>query len=66
MKNLIRTIVIAGIIGWPTYEYIQYHQAKQALAASVVLKRSVDDKLATVRVKYAQAAPANSAALEQR
>ena len=65
MKKLIRTVVVAAIVGWPTYEYIQYHQAKQALAQSVVLKKSVDEKLATARIKYAQGTPVNTAAVQR-
>ena len=54
-KNVVRIFVLAGIVGWPGYEYYQYRQAKGDLAASVVLKNSVETKLSAARVKYAQA-----------
>ena len=54
-KNLIRTLVLAGLVSYPGYETYNYYVARQQLAASIALRDSVSEKWASARVKYAQA-----------
>ena len=48
-KNTIRILVAAGLLAWPGVETCRYYVAKQQLAASVELKRTVTERLASLQ-----------------
>lgn len=59
-KNLIRTVVILGIIAWPTIETCRLWVTTQKLHQAQALERSVTANLAAARAKQAQIAKAES------
>ena len=58
-KNLIRTLVLAGLFAWPAVETCRLYAAKQDLAARQQLESKVSHRLAMTRQKnqVAQTAP---------
>jgi hypothetical protein len=61
-KNLIRTIVIVGILSWPAVETYRLWVTTQKLHEAQALERSVTASLAAAREKQAQIAHADSSA----
>jgi len=57
-KNLVRTIVAAGLIAWPSVEIYRLQAAKKDLAARLQVESKVNVRLAMARQKnqLAQAA----------
>jgi hypothetical protein len=56
-KNLVRVVVLAGILAWPAVEGYHLHVAKKQLAESQKLQKNVQMAADAARLKYAQAAP---------
>ena len=58
-KNLIRTLVLAGLFAWPAVETCRLYAAKQDLAARLQVESNVSQRLAMTRQQnqVAQAAP---------
>ena len=56
-KNLVRVIVLAGILAWPAVEGYRLHVAKKQLAESQKLQKHVQMVEAAAKLKYAQASP---------
>ena len=54
-RNWVRVLVLVAVAAWPAYEYNRYRGARQALAASVELRQSMEAKLSAAKVKYAAA-----------
>jgi hypothetical protein len=58
VKNWIRTVVIVGIVAWPTVETYRLWAMTQKLQAAQALQRTADQNLAAAREKHAQIAKA--------
>jgi len=56
-KNLVRVVVLAGILAWPAVEGYRLHAAKKQLAQSEKLQKQVQMAADAAKLKYAQAAP---------
>jgi hypothetical protein len=56
-KNLVRVVVLAGILAWPAVEGYRLHVAKKQLAESQKLQKHVQMVEAAAKLKYAQASP---------
>ena len=56
MKNLIRVIVVLGLLAWPGLEIYRIQAAKQQLAESEILGRSISQKLASLEKQQKVAA----------
>ncbi len=54
-KNLIRTVVILGVIAWPTIEAYRLWVTTQQLHQAQALERSVTAKLDSARARHSQA-----------
>ena len=50
-KNLIRTLVLAGLFAWPAVETCRLYAAKQDLAARLQVESTVTHRLAMTRQK---------------
>lgn len=61
-KNLIRTIVIVGILSWPAIETYRLWVTIQKVQEAQALERKVETSLAAARAKQAQIARADAAA----
>ena len=48
-KNIIRVLVLAGIIAWPAIEAYRLHVARQQVVVAQALERSVQHKLAQLK-----------------
>jgi hypothetical protein len=55
--NVIRVVVVAGILAWPAVEGYRLHVAKKQLAASEQLNKNVQMAAQAAKLKYAQASP---------
>jgi hypothetical protein len=55
-KNLIRTLVIVGIVSWPTIESYRLWATTQKLHAAQALERLAMSNLEAARAKQAQLA----------
>ncbi len=55
-KNLVRTVVVLGILSWPTVEVVRLWSTNQKLAEAQNLERTVAASLASARTKQAQMA----------
>lgn len=60
-KNIVRTVVVLGVLAWPAVETIRLWATTQKLHEAQALERSVTAKLASVRAQHAQIAKADSA-----
>ena len=54
-KNLVRTVVILGVVAWPTVESYRLWSTTQRLHEAQALERSVTAKLDAARARHAQA-----------
>ena len=59
-KNLIRTVVILGVLSWPAVETWRLFSTTQQMYEAQALERSVTAKLADARAKQAQLAKAET------
>jgi hypothetical protein len=59
-KNLIRTVVILGILSWPAFEGYRLWDTTQKLHQAQAQERSVQASLQAARAKQAQVAKAES------
>ena len=64
-KNLIRTVVLLGIVSWPTIETYRLWSTTQQLQTAQALERSVTASLAAARAKHAQIAKVELGAPEK-
>ena len=55
-KNLVRTVVILGIVAWPTVEIVRLWSTNQKLQEAQALEQSVTASLSKARAKQAQLA----------
>ena len=60
-KSLIRALVLAGLIAWPTIETCRLWASKQKLEEAQALQRSVQTKLEAARAKNVQVAGSTEA-----
>jgi len=60
-KSLIRALVLAGLIAWPTIETCRLWASKQKLEEAQALQRSVQIKLEAARAKNVQVAGSTEA-----
>lgn len=51
-KNLIRIVVLAGLLAWPGVEWYRYQVAKNQLTASIELRLAVTERLASLRQQH--------------
>jgi hypothetical protein len=49
MKNLIRVVVVAGVLAWPAVEVYRIQAAKKQLAESELVGQSISQKLASLQ-----------------
>ncbi|HKX62902.1 MAG TPA: hypothetical protein VJS65_13675 [Verrucomicrobiae bacterium] len=54
-KNLIRTVVVLGMVAWPSVETYRLWKTTQQLEQAQALERSVTAKLASARARHAHA-----------
>ena len=54
-KNLIRTVVILGVLAWPAVEAYRLWVTTQKLHQAQALERSVTAKLDSARARHAEA-----------
>ena len=54
-KNLVRTVVIFGVLAWPAVESYRLWSTTQQLHQAQALERSVTAKLDAARTRHAQA-----------
>jgi hypothetical protein len=64
-KNLVRTVVLLGLIAWPTVEVCRYYQATQDLSARLELEAKVTQRLAMAKAKSTQFARVSTEAVEK-
>lgn len=55
-KNLVRTVVLLGLLAWPTVEVCRYYQATQDLSARLEVETKVTHRLAMAKSKNTQLA----------
>lgn len=55
-KNLVRTVVVLGLISWPAVETARLWSTNQKLAEAQTLERTVAASLAQARNQHAQMA----------
>lgn len=55
-KTLIRAVVLAGILAWPTVETCRLWATRQKLEEAQALQLSVQTKLEAARAKHVQVA----------
>ena len=55
-KNLIRTVVILGIVSWPAIETYRLWSTTQQMETAQALERTVTASLTAARAKHAQMA----------
>ena len=54
-KNLIRTVVVLGMVAWPSVETYRLWKTTQQLEQAQALERSVTAKLASAQARHAHA-----------
>ena len=52
-KNLIRTVVVLGMVAWPSVETYRLWKTTQQLEQAQALERSVTAKLASAQARHA-------------
>jgi hypothetical protein len=60
-KNLVRTVVILGVLAWPAVETYRLWSTTEQLHQAQALERSVTAKLDSARARHAQAQVAKAA-----
>ena len=55
-KNLVRTVVLLGLVAWPAVESYRLWEAQQDLASRIKVESKVTTRLAMAKAKNAQLA----------
>lgn len=59
-KNLVRTVVLLGLVAWPSVEIYKYNQATKLLAERQALEQRVAFRFAQAQTRHAQVAKVSS------